>query len=131
MGAYVIIMPDKKYINTANLTDYGSIEAVVTTSASTSFTLCKVDGADYENVKTQGTAPSDPKKLDLWIDTSSVPHTLKQYSATTAMWSDIATTYIKITSPGIGIPFEVNDGVTISGVESIPDLNAAMVIWAK
>ena len=27
MGAYVIIMPDKKWINTSNLTDFGSIEA--------------------------------------------------------------------------------------------------------
>ena len=27
MGAYVIIMPDKKYINTLNLTDFGNIEA--------------------------------------------------------------------------------------------------------
>ena len=131
MGAYVIIMPDKKYINTADLTDYGPIEAAVATSAATTFTLCKLDGAEYDNVKTQGTAPSDPKNLDFWIDTSETPHILKQYSATTAMWSDIATTYIKISSPGIGIPFEVNDGVTITGVESLPDLNAAMVIWAK
>lgn len=131
MGAYVIIMPDKKYINTADLTDYGPIEAAVATSAATTFTLCKLDGAEYDNVKTQGTAPSDPKNLDFWIDTSETPHILKQYSATTAMWSDIATTYIKISSPGIGIPFEVNDGVTITGVERLPDLNAALVIWAK
>ena len=27
MGAYVIIMPDKKYINTKNLSDFGKIEA--------------------------------------------------------------------------------------------------------
>lgn len=133
MGAYVIIMPDKKYINTADITDYGPIEATVKTSGTVSFTLCKVDGVDYENVATQATAPTEPKNLDLWIDTSSVPHTLKQYSSTTAMWSAIATTYIKISATGIGIPFSVNDGVTISGIESadLSDLNASMVIWAK
>lgn len=32
MGAYVIILPDKKYIDTADLTDYGSIEATFTTA---------------------------------------------------------------------------------------------------
>lgn len=131
MGAYVIIMPDKKYINTANLEDYGNIEVAVVTSASTTFELCKVDGVGYGNVVTQDTAPTDPKNMDLWIDTSETPHQLKQYSSTTDMWSAIATTYIKISSPGIGKPFSVNDGVTIEGVEKLTDLNASMVILAK
>ena len=131
MGAYVIIMPDKKYINTANLEDYGNIEVAFVTSAATTFELCKVDGVGYGNLVTQDTAPTDPKNMDLWVDTSETPHQLKQYSSTTDMWSAIATTYIKISSPGIGKPFSVNDGVTIEGVASLPDLNASMVIWAK
>jgi hypothetical protein len=131
MGAYVIIMPDKKYINTANLSDYGNIEVCVVTSAATTFELCKIDGVGYGDVITQASPPTDPKNMDLWIDTSETPHQLKQYSSTTDMWSAIATTYIKISSPGIGKPFSVNDGVTIEGVESLKDLNASMVIWAK
>ena len=131
MGAYVIIMPDKKYINTANLSDYGNIEASFVTSAATTFELCKVDGVGYGDIVTQDTAPTDPKNMDLWIDTSETPHQLKQYSSTTDMWSAIATTYIRISSPGIGKPFSVNDGVTLEGVESLTDLNASMVIWAK
>ena len=140
MGAYVIIMPDKKYINTADLTDFGDIEAAITTSGQVSFELCKVDGAAYENTKAQATAPeitdemrADASKIPLWIDTSSTPHSLKQYSTTTDMWSTIGTTYIKITATGIGKPFEVNDGVTISGVESeaLADLNASIIILAK
>lgn len=138
MGAYVIIMPDKKYINTANLNDYGKIEASVTTSTTVTFSLCKVDGAGYENVKTQPSAPeiteemeADSSKIPLWIDTSSTPHSLKQYSTTTAMWSTIGTTYIKIHANGIGVPFEVNDGVVISGVNEIDDLNASMTVWAR
>ena len=131
MGAYVIIMPDKKYINTANLSDYGSIEASFVTSTATTFELCKVDGVGYGDAVTQDTAPTDPDNMDLWIDTSETPHQLKQYSTTTDMWSAIATTYIKISSPGIGKPFSVNDGVTIEGVEKLTDLNASMVVWAK
>ena len=131
MGAYVIIMPDKKYINTANLSDYGNIEVGFVTTAATTFELCKVDGVEYGDIVTQDTAPTDPKNMDLWIDTSETPHQLKQYSSTTDMWSAIATTYIKISSPGIGKPFSVNDGVTIEGVNSPKDLNASMVIWAK
>ena len=137
MGAYVIIMPDKKYINTMPKSgggyEYGNIEASVKTSGEVTFSLCKVDGAGYDNVATQSSAPSDPKNMDLWIDTSETPHTLKQYSTTSAMWTAIATTYIKISAIGIGAPFEVNDGVNISGIEdsALQDLNASMVVWAK
>lgn len=131
MGAYVIIMPDKKYINTENYEDNGSIEASVKTSGTVTFSLCKVDGVGYDNVVTQATAPTEPKNMDLWIDTSETPHQLKQYSTTTDMWSAIATTYIKISATGIGVPFSVNDGVTISGVEKLSDLNASMIVWAK
>lgn len=140
MGAYVIIMPDKKYINTADLTDYGNIEAAITTTGQVSFELCKVDGTAYENTKVQATAPeiteemeADPSLIPLWIDTSSTPHSLKQYSTSSEMWTTIGTTYIKITATGIGKPFEVGDGVTISGVESeaLADLNASIIILAK
>jgi len=133
MGAYVIIMPDKKYINTENHSDRGKIEAEVKTTSTVTFSLCKVDGTDYGDVPYGATPPAEPKNLDLWIDTSEVPHQLKQYSDTTVMWSTIATTYIKIYATGIGKPFAVNDGVNIWGIEdeSLQDLNAAMVIWAK
>jgi hypothetical protein len=133
MGAYVIIMPDKKYINTADLSDYGDIEATVTTADTVTFELCKIDGVGYEGAVTQPTAPTDPNNMNLWIDTSSTPHTLKQYSTTSAMWVSIPTTYIKISAPGIGKPFSENDGVTISGItdEDIKDLNNTMVIWAR
>ena len=137
MGAYVIIMPDKKYINTENLTEYGNIEASVEVS-NVEFTLCKVDGAGYENVMPSATAPviaedADPATIPFWLDTSVTPNVLKVFSTSTRAWSSVATTYIKITATGIGKPFEVNDGVTISGVEdaSLQDLNASMVIWAK
>lgn len=133
MGAYVIIMPDKKYVNTADLSDYGDIEAAVTTSGTVTFELCKIDGVGYEGAVTQPYAPADPLNMDLWIDTSSTPHTLKQYSSTNAMWVSIPTTYIKISATGIGVPFSENDGVTISGItdEDIQDLNNTMVIWAR
>ena len=134
MGAYVIIMPDKKYINTesVNYSDRGSIEAEYTSTSKVTFSLCKVDGVGYDNATPQATAPSSPENGDLWIDTSSTPHQLKQYSSTTEMWSGIATTYVKIESDDIGEDFEVNDGVTIKGAESVlPDITANTIIWAK
>jgi hypothetical protein len=137
MGAYVIIMPDKKYINTSPKEDgsyeYDSIEASFEATSSTKFSLCKVDGTGYEKVTIQTSAPTDPQSGDYWLDTSQKPNTLKVYSSSNSMWSTVASTYVKIYSAGIDKQFEVNDGVKISGVEdeALSDLNASMIIWAK
>ena len=186
MGSYVIIMPDKKYINTQDLTDFGNIEAfypgVEGEKVTASYAMCKIDGAEYTNVIISSTAPTSsseygeadsevgeyedkiekpegsdgsenpdsggdsgkieesggsegtdgegstggegstdtsepegPAHMQLWIDTSTTPHTLKQYSATSAMWVQIATTYIKISAPNIAKNFKKYDAVKISG----------------
>jgi hypothetical protein len=131
MGAYVIILPDKKWINTLDTTQFGNMEAYTQTTSDVTFELCTIDGEEYTGTIVSPGAPEDPENMDYWIDTSSTPHTLKQYSATSGMWVSIATTYIRISSPGIGKAFEAYDGVTISGVlnESLQDLNASMVLW--
>ena len=133
MGAYVIIMPDKKWINTLDTTQHGNIEAVFESTTNVSFTLCTVSGDNYEAVTVSATAPKDPQNLALWMDTASTPHMLKQYSETSAAWVGIATTYIKITATGIGKAFEQYDGVSISGitVEGLENLNGSAVIWDK
>ena len=132
MGAYVIIMPDKKYISTEDPTDKGDIEATFESEGNTEFSLCRADGTAYGKPSIQAYAPDDPKNMELWIDTSVTPHVLKQYSSTTETWATIATTYVKIESDGIDEKFEVNDGVTITGAESVlPDITAATIIWAK
>ena len=142
MGAYVIVMPDKKYINTENKLDYGKIEATVETEGNITFSLCTVEGAEYQ-VPEENARPTPPEitekvlkgeeEAPYWIDTSNTPHALKQYSISNATWSTIATTYIKISSDGIGLSFEVNDGITIRGVEGIDDLSSptSAVIVAK
>lgn len=148
MGAYVIILPDKKYINTADLTDFGNIEAEVHTNAPVTFTLCKMDGTDYQTQYSQPNEPENPENMTMWVDTSEVPNTLKQWSESSGMWVSIATTYVKISSAGIGIPFEKYDGITISGLkdavlhdnvtgdvienaEELAALDGAAVVWDK
>ena len=133
MGAYVIIMPDRKYINTMDITEHGSIDASFTTTEDTTFELCTADGDAYEGATVSADEPSAPDNMALWIDTSSVPHTLKKYSASSSAWVPIATTYIRISSPGIGKSFAANDGVKISGIvsENLQALNAYAVIWGR
>lgn len=133
MGAYVIILPDKKYINTKDLTDFGNIEASVTAEDGASFSLCTLTGDDIRNAVTGATAPNDPANLSYWIDTSSTPHALRQWNETNGMWVSVATTYVKISAPGIGVPFNVNDGITISGIApaQLSDLNGTVILWGK
>ena len=144
MGAYVIILPDKKYINTEKPSDFGDIDAHVTSGENEeiTFELCKSDGGQYENVVTSNSEPkvteemeADPTTIPLWLDTSSTPNALKQYSVSTSTWNSIATTHIKIKSnkTDIGLHFSVGDAVSISGVtnEKLLGLNASTVIVAK
>lgn len=133
MGAYVIIMPDKKYINTASLSDFGEIEAVRRTGAEITFSLCGADGADYENVIARDTAPTEPENLCFWLDTSSEPRVLRRYSASTDTWTAMQSCFIKIHSPGIGLPFAEGDGVFISDVQdaSLSFLNGAANVAAR
>ena len=118
MGAYVIIWPDKKYINTQDLSDFGNIEAfypgVEGQTVNATYEMCKLDGTLYTGAKQSDTAPN-PEEAKLWIDTSSTPHALKQYSETSAVWNQIATTYIKISAPNIAQSFKQYDAVKISG----------------
>lgn len=134
MGAYVIIMPDRKYINTIkNGTEYehGSIDATFTTTADVTFQLCTLTGDAYENATVSATAPANPTNNQLWIDTSATPHTLKKYSTSNAMWVSVATTYIKVISTGIGKEFAQYDGVKLSGItaDGLTGLNSSHALW--
>lgn len=131
MGAYIIIMPDKKYINTSNYEDKGIIEASVTTTGATTIQISKLDGAAYDNVVVQSDEPTSAENGDMWIDTSSIPHTLKQYSAAADEWSAVATSYVKISSLGIGSNFAEGDGVKISGITTATDLNTNTIIHSR
>ena len=113
MGAYIVIFPDKVDVNTKDFTDHGSLEATFAAS-SASYEMCKVDGEVYTNTYASSTPPEDTTKL--WIDISTSPHALKQYSTSNEVWSQIATTYIKISAPNIAASFSRYDAVKISGL---------------
>ena len=135
MGAYVIIMPDKKYINTANTEEKGNIESTFESAGEIRFTLSRADGKEYEIQFSQADAPENPTSTTLWVDTSTTPNVLKQWSESSKMWVDIATTYIKIQCTGIGQGCEVNDGVMISGLKDqtaqIAALEGSAIVWDK
>ena len=116
MGAYLIIMPDKKWVNTTDFS-YGNIEAKFNSEGETisaTYEMCKVDGEVYTDTEQGYNPPEDTSKL--WIDISTTPHALKQYSTSNEVWSQIATTYIKIKATNIAMSFKQYDAVMITGL---------------
>ena len=124
MGAYVIIMPDKKYINTKDLTDYGNIEASFTTQTPVTFELATINSDPYSITYRQ---TSEPKGTDVspiqngayWLDISQSPNVLKQWAESSGMWVQVPTVYTKISCTNIGKNFKKYDAVTISGLKGV------------
>lgn len=117
MGAYVIILPDKKYINTADHSDRGSIEAEFTAKTAVTAVPCHLDGTEYTPDYIQPEEPDAPANMALWVDTSLRPYRLQQYSASLSLWTAVESTYLKLRCPGIGAAFSRYDGVSVSGLE--------------
>lgn len=141
MGAYLIIYPDKLYINTENYTDCGSIEARFATAdgAAVTYSICTAEGEAYGVPTVSAEAPPEPAGGDLWIDTSAAPHSLKQYSAQSAVWVSVPTVYVKISAAGLGKQFAVYDGVTVAGCQGdtaeldaqLQELCGSKIVYAR
>jgi hypothetical protein len=114
MGAYVVIFPDKKYFNTQDPADYGSMEFTRTLTGSVSYALCTVTGADLTYTQSD-TEPQSPTNGQYWYDGSS----LKVWSSAQAQWVTVVTVYTRLTFSGLGFSltdcFKAGDGVTVSG----------------
>lgn len=120
MGAYVIILPDLKYINSADESDRGDLSsrqfimehrAEQQTRYDAIITPCLEDGTELE-VET-GMEPEEPEDGDLWFSNTS--KILYKYYAEYGGWREYPDdTYIKITydRSTSAMPFE--DGLYIN-----------------
>lgn len=115
MGAYVIIFPDKKYINTADLSDSDNLEAEFTSAGTVKFTPVDGDGKPLIPAYTQPEEPEKPENGALWLDTSGAG-ALLQWSAGTGMWVSVDNTLVRISCPNMGVSFRPGDGVQLTGV---------------
>ena len=116
MGAYVLIFPDKKYINTIDHEDRGDIEAEYTNSSALSIYMCRPDGQEYAAEYISDEEPQNPADKGVWLNTSNYPNTLHQWNDAAKCWVSVTTTCIRLLSVGIGERFRAGDGITISGI---------------
>ena len=112
MGAYLLIWPDKKYVNTQDLSDKGSLENTSQTTGTVTFALCRSDGTEYEDYTAGAAAPTGAESGELWLDTGSGA-ALMRYDG--VMWQAVDDAAMKISAAGIGLGFSAGDGVTVSG----------------
>ena len=128
MGAYVIILPDRKYIDTLSKEDWGNIDAVAKTTGEVKVTPCTSEGATGMQSDTE---PEEPFDGLLWLDTSSeYTHTLKQYSTDKKEWVSLTTNYVEISGNGISNGLNQYDGVNISGLsDDASHLNGSHILY--
>lgn len=131
-GAYVIIMPDKKYVNTADLIDCGDIEAAFTYTGEVGYTVCRENGDAFEKFFMSSDKLANGANDAYWLDVSSEPYAVRQYAASTGFWSEVKLS-TRIEAPGIDAAFNVGDSVVIRGFSSaeLEDDERKVVIMAK
>ena len=128
MGNWLIVWPDKKYINTGDLSRYGSLENRVQTQGQVTLSLCGAKGAALGDYLASEEPPTDPAGGCLWLDTAGEAPVLRQYGE--SGWSIREDTYIKIAAGGIGVGFAAGDGVVIEGCRE-ESLNGSHVLEAE
>ncbi len=115
MGAYVIVLPDKVWINVSDSSEHlrsGVLESrYVMDTGTFSFRPCHADGTVYSNVTE--TEPRPPADGQTWLDATGEYPVLKQWSEATGMWCALTTGYVLVEAPGIGNGFAVGDSVQV------------------
>lgn len=88
MGAYILIMPDKMYFNTADFNDYGYIEKM---AEGDRWLLNPCDSKGNLRIPKYvcEKAPTDPANGDIWYDNTEDAHELRQYNAEKKAWVPI------------------------------------------
>ncbi|MBO4854087.1 MAG: hypothetical protein J5482_02930 [Oscillospiraceae bacterium] len=129
MGAYLLIFPDGKWINTQKLTETGNIDNAVTVSGGVRVCLCDATAQAY--TYTEGAiAPLEPQDGARWLDTGGEEVTLKEWSESNQTWYTIVTVYVKLSGTNIAAGFSQYDGVQLAGLTGGAEvLNGNRVIY--
>lgn len=124
-GAYVLIFPDKKWVNVAAAmqsdTDvpqdaYGAME---NTWQGQQLTVsgCLSDGSAFPAADIPSQRPENPTHGQLWRDYSQFPAVLKQWSEDTGTWQTDVKCWTRLEAENIGKGFAPGDRIRISGID--------------
>lgn len=152
LGAYILIFPDKKYFYSLMFNHYddeewlenhglkksdyfGDLEAF-SEFGTVKMNMCNVYGEDYKFDYIQSNMPDEEEGSNIengtmWLDISSSPAKMMEYSDTYSGWLEITSNYIKVTVDGdITAKYKNYDGLTFSGFpETLGAFNSATVTY--
>lgn len=134
VGALLCVFPDGIIYN-INTAEISNIANKTTTTDTVTMRMCKLDGTEFTDKNTHigAEAPTDTTTYPYWLDTSGKNVILKMYSTTYSMWTSVATTYVKISSTGIGKGFKAYDAVTFHGIKTKGyndyDFNQSLLVY--
>lgn len=103
-GAYIIVMPDKLWLNTVT-GETGGCEIGSQFQGSVGIVWCKADGELYETVVDGETAPENREQM--WVN----GNTLFGWNETLREWTAAENAYLKLIHKGVGEIFEVGSRV--------------------
>ena len=121
-GSYVLIYPMKVYVNVYDFEDSGLMEDTVKAPAGVTITysICDMDGNDYENVHTGEEAPASGYWLREGLG-------LYLYNESTKSWEAVPTVYIRITMPGADLS-ALKEGDTVTMNTTLENVNEGSII---
>lgn len=121
MGGILVIMPDGVWVNMES-GECGKIRHTFSLVGSEiTFEICDGQGkaVTWHDAKYYET--HEPKEGDYLMGESNGKASLKQYSATTRIWSTVASPYMQIKATGIGNGFKDGDGLKLSISASVKE----------
>ncbi len=113
MGGNIIIFPDKLIYSPQTHT-VKNLEATYTNPNNTMLSFAQADGSPYTINHIGQTPPTNPSNGQTWLNVNT--NVLTQYDAQSETFLPISELYVALSAPGIGAPFNVGDGVNISGI---------------
>lgn len=129
MGSFVIVWPDRIWVNLAEVWAGSTAENVAwghldheenwleestspTNPLQFTLTLCDIDGNPYTGSTISDNTPGSPSDGDLWLNTRD--GNLQKYDGNAMQWVVIPSTYVKIEHDGIADSFYAGDGLAMN-----------------
>lgn len=130
-GAYILIFPLGIYVNIYNPSDSGRMRTRFEAEAGKEihYSICDINGNDYENVVESETAPENPEEGQYWLNTGENSG-LNIWNKSQSMWQPVATTYIRIRVQDAVLTDYFAEKDTIAMNTSIANINEGSQIQA-
>lgn len=109
-GAYVIVIPDMVWVNTADHS-HGSCQIGRELETEVGIIWCDREGSPLENIVDGTEAPTNTQQF--WLDTSAEPFVLREYAGEIKKWREVDAPCIRLIGEEMGALFPKGSRIMI------------------